>query len=211
MKRLLVLSTFLTCWLAACGDDKCTGDSCEACDYPIELSFKTPDGDPLDVRIVGASSRCNEEGCLVGIDEMQSGKYRLEISAKGYKSKTLNLTVEPAESDSSCGYKTLKKEVVLEYDCTLITCDACTGSAISLQIADSKTGAPIDDPMITGAAASCGGGACEVGSGPGEYKFELSAPGYVTKTIEIVVEADEGGCCNCNMQSVFQRVLLDPA
>lgn len=105
-------------------------------------------------------------------------------------------------------------------ECQGVVCDACD-VPLHLMVTDANTGLSVPGVEVTGVTGGCQ----ERNDGSttdcllqrqeepwGIYRFELSAPGYVTRSFEETVPASEaGGCCNCGYLTVTAETTLTPS
>jgi hypothetical protein len=88
--------------------------------------------------------------------------------------------------------------------CVAVACDCA--SPMMVEVYDATNRAVISDASIPEFPNACSGGFCWFGSGPGEYRFTVTAPGYVSQSFVQQVsthEVDPSPCaCDCGVDSV---------
>src|SRR5688572_9381778 len=90
---------------------------------------------------------------------------------------------------------------VLPWAMLVASCDECAGlecgaceAPVTLTIVDVTTGAQVPEATVDG--MSCPGVCNPTADGPGEFEYDVAAPGYAPQTIRVVVQAEESeGCC----------------
>lgn len=93
-------------------------------------------------------------------------------------------------------------------------CPNCT-PAVELDLVDEATGEAVPGATVTGTDdVQCDGVAtCSFGSVPGTYTVQVAAPGYVSKSVTVVIAAGnlDADCCACAVAHVQQAVKLTKA
>ncbi len=85
-------------------------------------------------------------------------------------------------------------------------------TAVRVQVVSAVTGAAVDSVSMKTTGGSVGGGPCSgnvciVFGGAGMYEITISAPGYQSASLEVVVHGAMARACGCETVTTEQRTL----